>query len=108
MSDTLNRMADERLDSNHKEIFDKIVKTDLLHSAKTLYAQIVQYMYIEENYENSLSWQEKNERKKLGELAQNIRFAGYNYGELLRIIYCWGRIDNDCKEMVRCLLAYCS
>lgn len=108
MSDTLNRMADERLDSNHKEIFDKIVKTDLLHSAKTLYAQIVQYMYIEENYENSLSWQEKNERKKLGELAQNIRFAGYNYGELLRIIYCWGRIDNDCKEMVRCLLAYFS
>lgn len=108
MSDTLNRMADERLDSNHKEIFEKIVKTDLLHSAKTLYAQIVQYMYIEENYESGLTWQEKNERKKLGELARNINLAGYNYGELLRIIYCWGRIDNDCKEMVRCLLAYFS
>lgn len=63
MSDTLNRMTDERLDSNHKEIFNKIVKTDLLHSAKTLYAQIVQYMYIDENHENSLSWQEKMREK---------------------------------------------
>lgn len=32
----------------------------------------------------------------------------YSYGELLRIIYCWGRIDNESKEMIRCLLTYYS
>lgn len=108
MSDTLNRMADERLDSKHKEIFDKIVKTDLLHSAKNLYTQVMQNIYTERNYEKGISWQEENERRKLGELAQNIKLAGYNYGELLRIVYCWGRIDSECKELVRCLLAYFS
>lgn len=111
MSDTLNRMADERLDDKHKTIFNSIIATDLLHAARNMYIQVIQNA---ENVEDLSSisgyntWKDVAEVRNLKILADNIRFAGYNYGELLRIIYCWGRIDDECKEFVRCLLAYFS
>lgn len=111
MSDTINRMVDERLDNKHKHIFNQITKTDLLHAAKNLYIYVAQYAErkdISPNVSGEIDWKDVFERKNLENLANNIRIAGYNYGELMRIIYCWGRVNNECKEMIRCLLAYFS
>ena len=37
LSDTLNRMVEERVDERHKEIFKRITRSDLLHSARNFY-----------------------------------------------------------------------
>lgn len=95
MFDTLNRMVDERLNHEYKEIFNNITNSDLVHAARNLYITIVRY-----------SKGEDKAKDPLVNLAENIRKAGYSYGELLRIIYCWGRINSESKEMIRCLLAY--
>ena len=108
MSDTLNRMIDERLDDKHKEIFRRITKSDLLHSARNFYIEVLNYDSFKDFILEKESWSELNEKQHLIELAHNIEKSGYSYGELLRIIYCWGRVDNESKEMIRCLLAYYS
>lgn len=104
--DTLNRMADERMDSKHKNIFDRIVKSDLLHSLRNFYIEVLNSKETKESILKNQEWE--NEKQHLRELADDIKDAEYSYGELLRIIYCWGRINNESKEMIRCLLAYYS
>lgn len=111
MSDTVNRMADERLDDQYKSVFYSIIGTDLLHAAGNLYAQVMKYAETEEDtviLSGETIWESRCENQNLRILADHIGVVGYNYGELLRIIYCWGRIDESCKEFVRCLLAYFS
>lgn len=108
LSDTLNRMTEERMDDKHKEIFRRITKSDLLHSFRNFYIEVLNYDSFKDFDLEKESWSERNEKKHLIELAHNIEKSGYSYGELLRIVYCWGRIDNESKEMIRCLLAYYS
>lgn len=108
LSDTLNRMVEERVDERHKEIFKRITRSDLLHSARNFYIEVLNCNSFSGIISDKESWSERNERQHLMELARNIEEPGYSYGELLRIIYCWGRIDNESKEMIRCLLTYYS
>lgn len=94
MFDTLNRMKDERLNEEHRALFTKLTEVDLLHSVKDFYFEISKYS--------------TEENEELSNLIQNIKINGYSYGEILRIVYCFGRVSSENKEFVRCLLAYYS
>ena len=102
MADTLNRMVDEKLDSDYMELFRKFTENDALHAARNLYTEVVRFAR-SENYSVELS---RNESNMLASLGRRIAASGYSYGEILRIIYCWGRINNEGKAFVRCFLAY--
>lgn len=96
MSDTITRMVDERLNSENRIRFTKMTESKLPHCSRNLYIEIL-------NEEKIL------QRNKLLEgLRTNLEFYGYSYGEILRIIYCWGRVNSESKELMRCLLAFYS
>lgn len=107
MADTLNRMADERLDSDYMQLFAKLTENDFLHAARNLFTEIVRIAQgnTAQNGRNGADFQSQ-EQRMITSLGKGIAEVGYSYGEILRIIYCWGRINNESKAFVRCFLAY--
>lgn len=107
MADTLNRMADERLDSDYMQLFAKLTENDFLHAARNLFTEIVRIAQgnTAQNGRNGADFQSQ-EHRMITSLGKGIAEVGYSYGEILRIIYCWGRINNESKAFVRCFLAY--
>lgn len=45
---------------------------------------------------------------RLLDLAEELIYYGYSYGEVLYTIYEYGRLHSENKELIRCLLAYYS
>lgn len=107
MADTLNRMANERLDSDYMQLFAKLTENDFLHAARNLFTEIVRIAQgnTAQNGKNGAEFQSQ-EQRMITSLGKGIAEVGYSYGEILRIIYCWGRINNESKAFVRCFLAY--
>ena len=107
MADTLNRMANERLDSDYMQLFAKLTESDFLHAARNLFTEIVRIAQgnTAQNGKNGTDFQSQ-EQNMIVSLGNVIAEVGYSYGEILRIIYCWGRINNESKAFVRCFLAY--
>lgn len=107
MADTLNRMANERLDSDYMQLFAKLTENDFLHAARNLFTEIVRIAQgnTAQNGKNGADFQSQ-EQRMITSLGKGIAEVGYSYGEILRIIYCWGRINNESKAFVRCFLAY--
>lgn len=107
MADTLNRMADERLDSDYMQLFAKLTENDFIHAARNLFTEIVRIAQgnTAQNGRNGADFQSQ-EQRMITSLGKGIAEVGYSYGEILRIIYCWGRINNESKAFVRCFLAY--
>lgn len=107
MADTLNRMANERLDSDYMQLFAKLTENDFLHAARNLFTEIVRIAQgsTAQNGKNGTDFQSQ-EQNVIVSLGNVIAEVGYSYGEILRIIYCWGRINNESKAFVRCFLAY--
>ena len=105
MSDITTRMVDERLNTNSKKAFFKITESKLPRSCRNLFShisKIIDDMKIKEKTQlNSLE-------KNLKSLADIVDEYEYSYGEIMRIIYCWGRCDEQSKEIIRCLLAFYS
>lgn len=105
MSDITTRMVDERLNTNSKKTFFKITESRLPRSCRNLFShinKIIDDMKIKEKTQlNSLE-------KNLKSLADIVDEYEYSYGEIMRIIYCWGRCDEQSKEIIRCLLAFYS
>lgn len=96
MSDTITRMVDERLSSENRIKFARLTESKLPHCSRNLYIEIL-------NEEKILQ-----RNQSLENLRKNLEFYGYSYGEILRIIYCWGRVNSESKELMRCLLAFYS
>lgn len=98
MSDICIRMVNERLTLSSKADFMRIVDMKLPRSLREIYSHIMQIK----------GYGTQQERARLSDLAEVTRYYGYSYGELLRIIYCWGRVNDEYKELVRCLMAFFS
>lgn len=105
MSDTIIRMVDERLTNSYKKSFRHITGRKLPYSARGLYFEVLKLT--REKQGLSADGHDSGIHSLQG-LVKNLEFYGYSYGEILRIIYCWGRVDKEGKEMIRCLLAYYS
>ena len=107
MADTLNRMANERIDSDYMQLFAKLTENDILHAARNLFTEIVRIAQgnSAQNGRSGTDLQNQEKDMMIG-LGESIAKAGYSYGEVLRIIYCWGRVNNESKAFVRCFLAY--
>lgn len=96
MFDTITRMVDERLNHECKAKFIKLTESKLPLSTRNLYIEVL----------NSRKNMQEND--SLDELRTNLNTCGYSYGEILRIIYCWGRVSSERKELMRCLMAFYS
>ncbi len=94
MFDIMNRMIDERLTDGNRRMFQKITESALPHSCRNLFFELRDHGNQDISY--------------IRNLVADLRFYGYSYGEVLRIVYCWGRVDAEHKEMIRCLLAFYS
>lgn len=105
MSDTMTRMLDERTAGKYKEMFLRITERRMPYPLRSLYYEAIRS---EKEMERERFWDGGETEGDLRGLVDNLEFYGYSYGEVLRTIYCWGRVDTDCKEMIRCLLAYYS
>lgn len=92
--DTVTRVVDERLRKDSKKLFREFTNTQLPRSMRNVFSYI--------------SKTDVSDGGELEQLVSAIRFYDYSYGEIMRIIYCWGRVDSDSKEIIRCLLAYFS
>lgn len=44
----------------------------------------------------------------LSSLATALEYYGYSYGEVIRIFFCYGRLNDDAKQLIHCLMAYYS
>lgn len=96
MFDTITRMVDERLNHECKAKFIKFTEPKLPLPTRNLYIEVLN------------SGKNMQEKDALENLRKNLEFYGYSYGEILRIIYCWGRVSSERKEFMRCLLAFYS
>lgn len=99
IADICNRMVNECLTIKYKEVFLQITDMTLPKSCRKLFS----YMPKITDLVNS-----KTDKENIRSLVKSIQSYGYSYGELLRIIYYWGRVNEQSKEMIRCLLAYYS
>ena len=92
IADVRNRMANNRLYKQERMIFDRLKDETIDRSCRRWVNEI----------------RELTKKKAVKALVQGIAKYGYSYGELLRSIYCVGRISFRKKELIRCLLAYLS
>lgn len=104
LSDILIRMVDDRLDEESQKVFTTITDCQLSRSCRNLFFHMKKFV----NNSNKSDKIPGSEVKKLEQLIRALNFYQYSYGELLRIMYCWGRVDSKYKEIVRCLLAFYS
>lgn len=93
LHDTTTRMVDERLSYASKRKFERLTESKLPLSSRNLYIE---------------ASNEAQGKEQLDELRESLKHYGYSYGEILRIIYCLGRLDHEHKELMRCLLAFYS
>lgn len=98
LSDIITRMADEKLDTASKQIFVSLTDANLVRSCRKA------VFYIEKLAADD----SKPENRSLKDLAKDIEQYDYSYGELLHTIYLWGRVNDECKQLIRCLLAFFS
>lgn len=97
-TDIANRMVNERLNIESKELFERLVNVGLVRCCRNIVLHAQRCSVNGSDLEKSM----------LKDLGRNIEKYGYSYGELLRTLYCWGRVDEQSKEIVRCLMAYLS
>lgn len=91
---TANR---DPLPASLRLLFSEIVK-----EAEREYIEYVQLgLRVEEVY-SLLSY------GRFHDLYRQLRYYGYSYGEVLHIIYVYGRLSNERKALIHCLLAYYS
>lgn len=81
-----------------KELFDQI--TEVAHPVPRAFR----------NFFFSVSREGKESKvgSTMHDLANSLDYYGFSYGEILHIIYHYGRISNDNKRLVHSLLAYYS
>ncbi len=97
-TDIVNRMVNEKLNIESKELFERLVNVELVRCCRNIVVHARRCSVNGSDLEKSM----------LKDLGGNIEKYGYSYGELLRTLYCWGRVDEQSKEIVRCLMAYLS
>lgn len=98
LNDALQRLAGETLDLERNDLFLSLIEQRVERACrKTVY------------YTKKLVMQPDSiEAKKLGGFAADIEEYEYSYGELMRVIYCWGRVNDDYKKLIKAFLAYYS
>lgn len=90
--DILGRLVNMHLDNEHRKIFDEWSKQNLERRASGI---------------SSIFWEKIWEKGGNGEKKEyNVR--DYKYGELLEGIYRYGRLSDEDKQFVKCVLAILS
>lgn len=98
LNDMFNRMAQENLTVLDYKFFVSLTENTIARSCRKVADKIKKLVLTKKEPEAGL----------LQDLSNDIMDYGYSYGELMRIIYCWGRVNEEDKEIIRCLLAYYS
>lgn len=88
--DILGRLVNLLLDDEHRKIFDEWSKQNLERRASGI---------------SKIFWEKIRERADQ-EIEYNVR--SYTYGELLEGIYRYGRLSDENRQFVKCVLAYLS
>lgn len=96
VSDVRHRMVKNRLHKQERQVFDRLKDESIDRSCRRLMDEV------------KIFAEDKSSFKTKAPFVNDIEKYGYSYGELLRSIYCVGRLSNRKKELVRCLLAYYS
>lgn len=96
LPDIVQRMSSERLLYEDKAFFDK------LSDMRVERIGIEFYRYC---FEKGRTQEKQKESLSTVSLMKNRNRYGYSYGELLYMIYCWGRLDSSNKAMVQCFIA---
>lgn len=81
-----------------KELFDQI--TDVVNPVPRAFRNFF--------FSVSREGKESEAGSTLRDLANSLNYYGFSYGEILHIIYHYGRISNEKKRLVHSLLAYYS
>lgn len=89
ISDVCHRMVYNRLDKQRREIFGRLKDEPVARACRRFLDEVMDLANGEA-------------------LVEDIKKYGYSYGEILRSIYCVGRINFGNKQLIRCLLAYFS
>lgn len=95
-ADVRHRMVKNRLHKQERQIFDRLKDESIDRSCRRLMDEVKRIA------------EDTNKESLKTSFVNDIEKYGYSYGEVLRSIYCVGRISNRKKELVRCLLAYYS
>lgn len=110
-----------------RNLFDQLINTSnyLSRAFRNLYSHVYRVgsevkdptYHALEHIAQTLGYHEDESASSVAYLGSTNRLAGltgaldfydYSYGEVLRIIYCYGRIDEEHKKLIHCLLAYFS
>lgn len=98
LNDMFNRIAQENLTVSDYKFFVSLTENTIARSCRKVADKIKKLVLTKKEPEAGM----------LQDLSNDIMDYGYSYGELMRIIYCWGRVNEEDKEIIRCLLAYYS
>lgn len=97
MADAISRLAAEKLEGARKKDFEKLIYNDISRSFRN-------FIFIV----SRLTYEADHKYELIRKAVDAAEFYEYSYGEVLRTIYCVGRVDDEWKAFVQCLLAYYS
>lgn len=97
MADAISRLAAEKLEGARKKDFEKLIYNDISRSFRN-------FIFIV----SRLTYEADHKYELIRKAVDAAEFYEYSYGEVLRTIYCVGRVDDKWKAFVQCLLAYYS
>lgn len=95
--DVQHRIAERMVIAEYEKMFQNLIQLSVERSCR----KFVEYGRRQKN-------RTEEETAQMKDFLKDIDQYGYSYGELLRLIYCWGRTSDEAKEFMRSMLAYYS
>ena len=104
--DILHRIVGNTLTDSYEKMFSCLSRLSANRSCNKFIEYGICYQTREDD--QKALFEKRIAENKLTDFQKDVPYYGYSYGEIMRLIYCWGRINDDAKAFIRSLLAYYS